>query len=486
MPRRGGYGLAAEVAQGIDAFTRNFFQAKALKQHEKDQKNAIVVELLMNQLRGDNTPYYERARIIDQIPSLIGAKLDRPLSNIIGYDKLNEQDFVVQHGEEMTPSKQGTSAKQLVDESVSDPSMASSVNLRGTEATSEVPSTPDVTTKYGNLSPAQIKLQRDLEAQRLQNQNDVDKQAQLLKINYQLQADILGKNGYSKEVFRGFDEDGNYKITMINSSGDKKEINLGKVTSEAVRKAMITASGKSGGGKLAQLTTAQQIVSAFEADPTSVPQANYLAAKGLLDDFEKTGQVKDAQVTALTQGATGTKPLSPAQTTNNFQEDQRTQLALQSTLDNIESDLLSAEENATVSQADANNHWNAIIQPTKDAMKQWLDEGGEKTDKEYVDLNRQLNIETSKYEALKARANAAKTRFSGLQKRRDAAEKRLKSFRPSTGAATSNNFSSVDDEVGQYKNLIDAFKTSNASNPKAANLSDRQILKILKDAKRIP
>lgn len=485
MPR-GKLSVASGVAQGVDAFTRNFIQARQLKNHDKLQKNMLVVDLLMNQLRDERTPYYERAKIIDSIPGLIGAKLDRPLSNIIGFDKLNEKDFVIEEGTPTTPSKQGTNPQQLVDENVNDPSMASSVNLRGTEATSEIPSTPAVTEKYGNLSPAQIKLQQDLAAQRMSNQNDIDKQATLLRINYQLQADILGKNGYNKEVFRGFDNDGNYKITMINSSGEKKDINLGKVTSEAVRKAMITANGRSGGGKLGQLTIAQQIVSAFEADPSSVPEPNYTAAKKLLDDFEKTGQVKDAQVTALTQGATGTKPLSPAQTTNNFQEDQRTQLALQTTLDNAESDLLSAEENVTVSQADADGHWNAIVQPIKDAMKQWLDEGGEKTDKGYTDLNKQLNIETGKYEALKARANAAKIRFSGLQKRRDAAEKRLKSFKPSTGAATSNNSSSVDDEVEQYKNLIDAFKTSNASNPKAQGLSDRQILKILKDAKRIP
>src|SRR5258705_890812 len=107
MPTTSGLGVANGLAQGVDAFTKSFMQARQMKHQEKLQKNMVVVDLLMNQLRDENTPYYERARIIDQIPGLIGAKVERPLSHILGYDKLNETDFVTQKGEAAVESKQG-------------------------------------------------------------------------------------------------------------------------------------------------------------------------------------------------------------------------------------------------------------------------------------------------------------------------------------------------------------------------------------------
>lgn len=486
MPRNSGLGLAHGVAQGADAFVKSFLQARQMKNAEKLQKNMVVVDLLFNQLRDDRTPYYERAKIIDQIPGLIGAKLDRPLTSIIGYDKLNEEDFVVEHGEQAVASKQGTAPQTLTDPSVTDPSMASSINLRGTQATSAVEGTPDKTVKYGTLSPAQIKLQQDLETQRLVNSNDIEKQAAILRINYKLQSEILGKNGFNKEVFRGYDDSGNYIVTMINSQGEKRNIELGKVKSEAIKKAEITGANRSTGGKLGQLTIAQQTVAAYETDPNSVPEPNYIAAKKLLNDFEQTGELKEAQTANFMQGMSGTKPLSPAQVTNNQQEDQRTMLSLQGTFDNLEGELSAAEEATVLSEQSANDFYNIQIQPVKDRMKEWLDAGGEKDDKEYKDLQNQLRILNTQHEGLKVRHNAAKTRKISIEKRRDAAEKRLKGFTPSTGAATANNSSSVDDEISQYKNLIDAFKTGNAGNAKAKGLSDRQILKILKDAKRIP
>lgn len=486
MPRNGKLGVAHGVALGTDAFVKNFMQARQMKNAEKLQKNMVVVDLLMNQLRDENTPYYERAKIIDQIPGLIGAKLDRPLTSIIGYDKLTEKDFVVEKGEPEVASKQGTPATTFTDPNVTDPSIASSVNLRGTEATSAVEGTPDKTTKYGELSPAQIKLQRDLEAQRLANTNDVDKQAAILRINYKLQSEILGKNGFAKEIFRGYDANGNYVVTLANSQGEKKDINLGPVKSEVIKKAEVAGSSRGGGGKFGQLVMAQQTVAAYETDPNSVPEPNYIAAKKLLHDFEQTGELKEAQTTALSQGASGTKPLSPAQVTNNQQEDQRTMLSLQAAYDNLEGEYAAAEEARVLSEQSANDFYNIQIQPIKDRMKEWLDDGGEKDDKEYRDLQNQLRILNTQHEGLKVKANAAKTRFTSTEKRRDAAKKRLEGFTPSTGAATAQPNSSVDDEINQYKNLIDQFKTDNVANPKAKGLSDRQILKILKDAKRIP
>ena len=498
MPTGNGLGVAAGVAQGVDAFTQNFFKARQLKNQEKLQKNMVVVDLLMNQLRDPNTPYYERAKIMDQIPGLIGAKMERPLSHVLGYDKLNESDFQI--GEEQVG---GTKPKSVTDPTAeeynskiprsgtelgiyneplrSDTPIATSITQKGTESTIQ-----PVTTKYGNLSPAQIKLQQDLAAQRYSNANDVEKQAAILRINYKLQSEILGKNGFSKEIFRGYDASGNYVVTLANSQGETKDINLGPAKSEAIKKAEITGAGKGSTGKLGQLIKSQEIVQAYESDPSLVPKPQYDAAKGLLDDFEKTGQVKDAQVTALTQGASGTKPLSPAQITNNQQEDQRTLLTLQSTVDNLEGELEAAKESVSLTEISANEFYNIQIQPIKDRMKEWLDEGGEKEDKEYRDLNNQLRILNTQHETLKARHGAAKTKVTSIEKRYKSAQKRLSGFNPSTGSATSQQNSSVDDDINQYRNMIDAFKNDPKNIGKVEKMSDRQILKILKDAKRIP
>lgn len=473
MARRSGLGVANGVATGVDSFVKSFIQTRQLKSQEKLQKNMIVVDLLMNQLRDDNTPYYQRAQIIDQIPSLIGAKLDRPLSNIIGYDKLNEEDFQV--GTKRTAEELPSGGDP------NDPEYRNKLMQSVAAANPEQIKETSITIKRGNLSPAQIKLQRDLETQRFTNQNDIDKQASILRINYELQSKILGKNGFNKEIFRGYNANGDYVITLANPQGETKDINLGPVQSEAVKKALIA--GNKMTGRLGQLTTAQQVVAAYEEDPNSIPKANYDAAKNLIEDFERTGQLKDAQINSLNQNVSGTKPVTQAQNINNYQEDQKTQLALQTTLDTLEGEFAASEEAVALADAEVNGFYNVQIQPIKDRMKEWLDDGGEKEDKEYRDLQNQLRILTSQHEVLKSKFNATKTRKTSIERRRDAAAKRLRGFTPATGAATNTN-SSVDDEVSQYKNLIDAFRSSNAE--KTKNISDRQILGILKNAGRIP
>lgn len=87
-------GLAAAngVAQGVNSFLQSFLQVSQMKNQEKLQKNSHIEQLLLSQIQDPNTDYYTRAKMIDAIGSMY--KTDRPLSHILGYDKLNEQDFL--------------------------------------------------------------------------------------------------------------------------------------------------------------------------------------------------------------------------------------------------------------------------------------------------------------------------------------------------------------------------------------------------------
>lgn len=135
MPNKG-LSIGAGIAAGAQSFVQSFMQARQMKEQEKLQQNAFLVQVLTKQLEDDTIPYFQRAKILDSIPQLIGIKkMDRRLSEMMGMDEvlLNEP------AEAATKGKEGTSAQDLVDTSVTDSSMASSIRLKGTQATSDVP-----------------------------------------------------------------------------------------------------------------------------------------------------------------------------------------------------------------------------------------------------------------------------------------------------------------------------------------------------------
>jgi hypothetical protein len=482
MPRGTGHGVARGVSRGVKAFMDSYGQAKHYEQQEKMQKHSFIVETLMRQINDPNTPYYERARMIDSIPPLLDIKLERRLSEQIGYDKLNERDFEIEPGAPQIASKQGTTAQYSPEVSPE----GAAITLKGTEATPEVPALAAKTEKYGNLSPAQIKLHQDLRAAREQNVNDIDKQAQILAINYKLQADILGKNGFDKEIFRGYDDNGNFKVTLANSAGEKKDINLGPVTSEAVRRAQISANRAT--GRSGQIMQALQIIEARQMGQ-NIPDWQYEGARKIIDHFDKTGQLLEAKTESLQQGLEGTKPTTEQQDINNAQENQRTLVVLETNRDNLEGELEAATEAAESAKDEANEFYNVNIQPLKNEMKKWIDDGGNTTDKEYIALNRRLEDFNSQHATKLNQMNRANTKLTNVKTRFNKADSRFRNFKPITSRATTsggqNSSSPVDSEIGQYKSKIDAFRTDPKNKGKVETLTDGQILQILKNANKL-
>ena len=60
MPR--GYNVGAGIASGAQAFVQSFMQARQMKEQEKLQQNAFLVQVLTKQLEDETVPYFQRAK----------------------------------------------------------------------------------------------------------------------------------------------------------------------------------------------------------------------------------------------------------------------------------------------------------------------------------------------------------------------------------------------------------------------------------------
>jgi hypothetical protein len=226
----------------------------------------------------------------------------------------------------------------------------------------------------------------------------------------------------------------------------------------------ITARGSSS-GKLGQLTKAQTVVSEYETDNKSHSYSDYIAAKSFLDDFEKTGQVKEAQIEYLGQGVKGTRKIQPAQ-----QEGFEIQKSSQARLENNRSEdiqLKLNEAEAKLSEAQS-IYQSATIRAQKEE---------ERHSKAQVDLDNG-DITRNEYERIKNDYDAALTAYNNTKASREAAKKVVDGLKnissTRTGSSNIDNISKLLEDP-RNKELI---KQVRSKNPKT-KLSDEQILKAI-------
>lgn len=330
--------LGAGIAQGASAFVNSFLQAKQLKNQEKMQKNAFLVSVLTKQLEDDNVSYFQRAKILDAIPNLIGAKPERPLSEILGLHELEEPV------EQARPSKQGTSDKQISGSGqvqdvggngggqVSTTGLdlgQTSATLRGTEATSAIPASLE---RKGDLTPALIKKRLLIETQKAVDEQDIEKQTKLARINNEIQMESLKALGFTKEVSRGFDSDNNYVVTMANAAGQTKKINLGNMTPEAIMKANISSNRPSKSMQALEdyyLTqTNPETGKAFTQE-----EAYAKALEDTHNSFQLQQRSRQAYVKSIEQNISGNKPLTPAQVADDTRANSQLKLQIMRDVD---------------------------------------------------------------------------------------------------------------------------------------------------------
>lgn len=462
----GGLGVGSALSKGVHGFLNAYWQGHMFDIQQKQQQNAVIVSALTRQLEDETLPYSERARILDSIPQLVGAKVKVPLSISLGMDKFNDQDVQtgVQKGTPATPDQTVTDPNVPQDNSLG---INPNITMKGTQATQDVP----IYEKMGNLSPAFIKQQMALKTKAAEDETDLNKQARLLAVNYGLQARLLGKNGYTNKVFEGYDKaSGNYIVTMANSQGETKNINLGKVDPSAIVKANIAASKPS--GRLGQLQTAQQVKSEYEADPTSHSYSDYQAATKFLDDFEKTGTLKEAQIGALNASTTGTKPPTYEQTYDDKVKAAELRRQAQKDIDDADAEMktnFALREKLAQPKTDA---WGAVAVAKKKISD--IETANDNDASQYAILP-EYKSAVSEYNSAYSKAKDLEDQYQSANKNYLIAnEKKTNAINrfPTTGELSSQ------DPLVKYKDKIQSFRDNNKQ--KTKGMTDMQIYILLK------
>lgn len=455
-----GLGVGAGIAKGAEAFVNNFMRAKQLEHDEKQQKNAFVVQLLTRQLEDENLPYYERAKILDSIPKLLGIKnMDRNLSEMFGLDKFNKE--IVQDPNQ--PAIKGVEAKAAstyIDPSTANTELAGGINVRGTQGTQDVAAG---TTQQGNLSPAQIKRKLSIEYKKAEDEGDIKKAERIAQINFDLQERSYKANGY-KITSEGITDQGEYAQVLTNNSGDTKVNRLPK------------------GFKPTKLLIAEANINKpsvfikeredyWESQGFSPDKANIKALADANERFKLSQKGKEAYVTSVEQGNAGTRPPTAAGRESNLDRDRAAMLQIQKDIDEATAnanashtaveDLVASKDDALRRLNEAEAALKAKINAGYDQPKDHAEEARAvaATRKEYNDLQEQIR-----------KASADDLRQKALL---SGAQTRLRTFGNQTGANTVS---------AQVQQAVDKVRANNPD--KTKNMSDQEIINYLR-AKKI-
>ena len=479
MPSGTARGIGQGLAKGVNSFLNSFYQAKQFEMQEKREKNSVILSIMMEKLKDDDIPLYERSEILRAIPNLYGIKSDAMDSILNMADKTNKQ-LVDDPNLPAIKGKAGTQGEiiggdeTLVGATKGDEeagevstgaSTSSPLQLRDTQATEDVAAGK---TERGNLTPNQIKMKLVLAQNAANDEQDIEKQTKILTLNYNLQKNILGKGGYTEKLPYTFDEDKNLIVRFMRpSDGEIISKNLGKVTTEALEKANISAGTPK--GRFGAIQEANQIVDAAAKDPTAYPEWKVKAAQTLLDELEKTGQVKDAQITALRQGITGTRPPTLTAVGVDADRDRTATLQVQKDIDDYSAEASAAQEEVKrLGEAKT----AAALEASK-IDKQIADNGYEPGENEYKDLMKQKLAHTQRYNQLEEDYNKALRNETLAKTKLGGAKGRLNSV--STGAQGGKD--------PKVKAAIDLVRKNNPD--KTATMSDEDIILYLQRAGKI-
>lgn len=443
MPNHGKLALASGIAGGAEAFVQAFTQGKAQEHQEKMQKNMAVVQLLTEQLKDENLTGYQRAKILNVIPGLIGAKIDRPLDQILGNDKINDE--LIKSGTAPTPVNaalpSGSTHEELLKSvASSNPSQVDTINK-------------DIMIKRGNLSRADLRLIQGNKA----DESEIAKQARLWEIKLNLEKKAAENTGY-KVVSENILPNDQYELVFANDQGKiQRKILDGVPKSVAVAKLR----GNNIPGKLGQLTRMHSIVSEYEADPTSHTQAEYDAAKDGLNQFERSGKLVEAQTEALNQGITGTKPPTIANKADDLRADTTQKLQIQKDIDETRAN---AKATFTAVQA-ANTEKKRALADKLQAEQDFTEIA-----KKWQPGDAAYGVANKKMEAARAHYNSLEEKFGALVAADNLAKEKAAG---AISRASLLNSTQLSTYTPRQKAMIAEIRKNNSE--AAANLTDEQI-----------
>lgn len=442
-----GLAIGAGIAKAGENFTNAFIAARQAKTQDKLQKNAFIVQMLTRQLEDENLSYYDRAKILDSIPQLLGAKLDKPLSVQTGLDEFIKKEIEAGKpaiaGKEGTPDSYGPANEQGI-----------AITKKGTQATPDIPATAPV--MGGDLTPNLIKKKVALEIKRAENEQNTEQQKKLWEIQYRLQKEFLGRGGYNNELPGTFNEKGEYFVNMSNSEGDVKSVNLGKVTPDIIRKVEAGANRPS--------KELQQLEDKYINDGLSPEEANTKALEDIYKKFKTGVASKEAYVEGQIQRNTGTAPPTAATKTVDADRDRTYDLQLQSSFDEA----------------------NAEAQSTYERMQK-LSPMKQKAYDDYAKAENELKVldpDDDEYKDKQAQVNRLRNEYAELEKEFRIVDQADILAKAKLAGATQRLQGRTGGTINYPDNIKRAIDKVRVNNP-GVNLTDEQIFNVLKNAGKI-
>lgn len=475
----GRLGLGAGIADAASAFTNAFMQARQQKNMLELQKNDRLANLLLDQIRDDNTTHYKRSALIDEYQKLYDPKgaANQPLSQILGLHKLDDSDYQIG-----TEQPSDASKANVIQQSQS-PTNPDAIKTGPAPNPSEVTFADNpITKKYGDLTPNDIKQKLQLDLEDVRDKREVAH----AKALYQAQTDILGKNGYTIPVSDSYDPDTKvYTKVMANSSGETKTITLNNFKPTTLAKAEITATSKSDKPSVFvrdQMRYWQSQVNPETNQPYTQEESSIKALGDAHNKFTSTESLKEAQTTALSLGNTGLKPITPAQSVDDIRANQDREDKLTGIVDeNRRQGTLAAAELESLGRLKGDyDKGTGAWGNYKQAEKELKDFQGSNADTA-------RDSDPSKYARLEENMNKARIRAENLDHQYDIVAAKNTSYKQSLTDAQKR----LDDHKKQtngkgssiknpYQSNIDQFRKDNPS----ATISDSDIIKLLR-GKRI-
>jgi hypothetical protein len=443
MPNKG-LSIGHAVARGGKSFLDSFIRTKQMEQQEKLQKNAFVIDVLMGQLRDENIPYDQRAKILDSIPQLVGAKLDRPLSQMLQLDKFNEQIVKTKEATSGTPDTFGTK----------DTSSGIAITRKGTQGTEAE------FQRQGELTPAIIKRKLALELKRADDEGDTEKAKKIAQIQFDLNEKSYKANGF-KITSEGTDENGEYVQILTNNSGEQKVNRLPEGFKPLKLQIAETRLNKPS-------TFIKEREDYWESQGLSAEEANRKALEDANERYKLKQKTGEAYVTSIEQGIKGTKPLQPAQIADDIRANEQQRLTIQKDIDDNLAE-------ATAAMNDVQELGRQKTEAGTEAAKldqEFASTEFNATDPEYKDLVRRRQEARDRYNKLTNDYQDARRREVSARGKATAAQGRLK------GVGASPVISS------QIKSAVQQVRKNNPD--KTKNMSDDEIINYLRSKKLIP
>lgn len=452
MPSGKQLGIGLGIKAGVDGFLNSFYQAKQYEMQEKQQQNSVILNAVMGQLQDETIPLFERAKILDSIPNLVGAKLKVPLSQMLHLDEYNKH-LEEDPNQPAIAGTQGQGGGSLNSDDTNSPNAGQTLQLKGTQS---APAVPQGMTERGNLSIAQIKSKLIKKQRDAEDEKDVEKAEKIAQFSFDLQEKSYKANGY-KITSEGTDKDGEYVQVLTNNAGDIKVNRMPKGYKPLKLQIAETSVNKPS-------TFVREREDYWESQGLSPEEASKKALADTNDKYNLKQETGKAYVKSIEQGNAGTKPLSPAQVADDERANKQIRLGLQTSLDNARSVAIQSSEHASSQAAISQQFFDNNVAPLKAQMEAALKEAdGDITDTDYLKAQKQYNAANSNWlNGTKKLSDLAGAADKQHKAQLSAAEERFNQFNTNGQVTSQENIGKV------AKAYIDKYFAGDIEKAKAA------------------